>query len=119
MRVEGDVADCSLNMTKPSFPGVSLPPPGSWTVNIAQHIKSLAPNILVMDGSLSRSNNTQDKFDKAALESPYVDLFSYHYYDVEYGQLPFYDLPADAAYVRQFGKTYVASSWHMLTTASS
>lgn len=92
-------------MTPGFFPATSYPAPGSWTVNIAQHIKSLAPNILVMDGSLSRSNNTADKFNTTALNSPYVDLFSYHYYDVHYGQLPFYDVPADSAYVTQHNKT--------------
>jgi hypothetical protein len=58
-----------------------------------------------MDGSLSRANNTADKFAIEALQSPYVDLFDYHYYDVQYGQLPFYDMPDDAAYVTKFGKT--------------
>jgi len=99
--------ELNLNMTKPTFPATSLPPPGSWTVDIAQHIKSLAPNILVMDGSLSRSNITENKFNLTALESPYVDLFDYHYYDVEYGQLPFYDFPEDAKYVASHGKTFV------------
>jgi hypothetical protein len=92
-------------MSAPTFPGTSLPPPGSWTVEIAQHIKSMAPNILVMDGSLSRSNVTEDKFNVTALESQFVDLFSYHYYDVQVGQLPFYDMASDAAYVRKYGKT--------------
>ena len=92
-------------MTPGFFPATSLPPPGSWTVEIAQLIKSLAPQVLVMDGSLSRSNITENKFDRVALESPYVDMFDYHYYDVHYGKLPFYDMPADAAYVNKYGKT--------------
>jgi hypothetical protein len=29
----------------------TLPAPGNWTVDIAKHIKSIAPNALVMDGS--------------------------------------------------------------------
>ncbi|ORY22174.1 glycoside hydrolase superfamily [Naematelia encephala] len=99
--------ELNLNMTPGFFPNTSLPAPGSWTTNIAQHIKSLAPNLLVMDGSLSRSNRTEDKFNATALVSPHVDLFSYHYYDVQYGQLPFYDIPADAAYIQSFGKTFV------------
>ena len=52
------------------------PPPGNWTNEIAQHIKSLAPNILVLDGSLSRANLTEDTWDPVALKSPYVDLYS-------------------------------------------
>lgn len=92
-------------MTPGFFPATSYPAPGSWTVEIAEHIKSLAPNILVMDGSLSRSKNTADKFNMTALQSDAVDLFSYHYYDVQYGQLPFFDVPEDAQYVKSHGKT--------------
>ncbi|KAJ3262893.1 hypothetical protein HK104_006729, partial [Borealophlyctis nickersoniae] len=54
-------------------------PPGEWTVEIAQHIKSLAPNVLVMDGTLIGWQT--DRIDPQALASPYVDMFSNHYYD--------------------------------------
>jgi hypothetical protein len=94
------------NMTV-GAPDVSLPAPGAWTAEIAQYIKSLAPNILVMDGSLSRSNETGNRFATGALTSPYVDLISYHYYNVEVGQLPFFDMAADAALIASYGKTFV------------
>jgi hypothetical protein len=47
-----------------------------WTATIAEHIKSLAPSLLVMDGSFSRNNFTDQKWAPEALTSPYVDLYS-------------------------------------------
>ncbi|KAI8587517.1 glycoside hydrolase superfamily [Geranomyces variabilis] len=54
------------------------PPPGNWTVDIAQHIKSLAPYLLVADGTLI-SNDTS-RMASEALTSPAVDMFSNHAY---------------------------------------
>lgn len=56
------------------------PAPASWTVEIAQHIKSLAPNTLVMDGSYSRNAKDGLAWEEDTLNSKYVDLFSYHIY---------------------------------------
>ncbi|KAJ3154101.1 hypothetical protein HDU86_005026 [Geranomyces michiganensis] len=53
-------------------------PPGNWTVDIAQHIKSLAPYVLVADGTLI-SNDTK-RMAHEALASPAVDMFSNHAY---------------------------------------
>ncbi|MBW0478866.1 hypothetical protein O181_018581 [Austropuccinia psidii MF-1] len=47
-----------------------------WTLAVAEHLKSLAPNTLVMDGSFSRS--PENAWDKDVLDSEYVELFSYH-----------------------------------------
>ncbi|EGG04506.1 family 5 glycoside hydrolase [Melampsora larici-populina 98AG31] len=56
------------------------PAPANWTIDIAQHIKSLAPNTLVMDGSYSRIYNVSEVWPEETLRSPFVDLFSYHGY---------------------------------------
>lgn len=42
----------------------------------AEHSKSLAPNILFLDGSLARNNFTEQSFAPEALTSPAVDIFS-------------------------------------------
>ena len=57
-----------------------LPAPGSWTIEIAKHLKMLAPHTLVLDGSFAKSNTSSTAFDVETLESPHVDLVSYHYY---------------------------------------
>ncbi|POW03430.1 hypothetical protein PSHT_11702 [Puccinia striiformis] len=49
-----------------------------WTLEIAEHLKSLAPKTLVMDGSYSRKNSSF--WEKSVLESKFVDLFDYHLY---------------------------------------
>ncbi|KAJ3055879.1 hypothetical protein HK097_008876 [Rhizophlyctis rosea] len=51
-------------------------PPGEWTVDIAQHIKSLAPNVLVMDATFGGNA----RWNATALASPYVDIFTSHLY---------------------------------------
>ncbi|KAH9443185.1 hypothetical protein Pst134EB_027536 [Puccinia striiformis f. sp. tritici] len=53
-------------------------PPAKWTLEIAEHLKSLAPKTLVMDGSYSRKNSSF--WEKSVLESKFVDLFDYHLY---------------------------------------
>lgn len=54
-------------------------PPSEWVLDIASFIKSLAPNTLVMDGTLG-GNNAPARFAKQVLESDVVDMFSNHYY---------------------------------------
>ncbi|KAH9811738.1 dehydrogenase E1 component-domain-containing protein [Melampsora americana] len=56
-----------------------------WTLDNAQYIKSLGPNILVMDGSYCRNKDVTQAWPVECLQSPYVDLFSYHFF-------PLYDL---------------------------
>ncbi|KZO95163.1 glycoside hydrolase family 5 protein [Calocera viscosa TUFC12733] len=84
-----------------------LPAPGNWTVAVAAHIKSLAPNTMVLDGSLARNNYTDESFALEALQSPLVDLFSYHYYRDNPPAYDYRRINADSAYVQSFGKTYV------------
>ncbi|KAH9817134.1 family 5 glycoside hydrolase [Melampsora americana] len=53
-------------------------PPANWTLSVARHIKSLAPKLLVMDGSYSR--NIENPWEEDVLKSPDVDILSYHLY---------------------------------------
>ncbi|EJU05767.1 hypothetical protein DACRYDRAFT_20150 [Dacryopinax primogenitus] len=84
-----------------------LPAPGNWTVAVATFIKSLAPRTMVLDGSLARNNYTDQSFALEALQSPLVDLFSYHYYRDNPPAYDYRRINADSAYVQSFGKTYV------------
>jgi len=85
-----------------------IPADGKWTSTIAAHIKFLAPNLLVMDGSFSRNNFTDQKWAPEALSSPDVDIYSSHYYAP--GDDPAYEFQAmgnDSDLVRSYGKTHV------------
>lgn len=46
----------------------------------AKHIKARAPKALVMDGSFAKTSERASCFPKEVLESPDVDIISYHYY---------------------------------------
>ncbi|EFP88955.2 uncharacterized protein PGTG_15158 [Puccinia graminis f. sp. tritici CRL 75-36-700-3] len=48
------------------------PAPANWTIEIAKHIKSLAPKTLVMDGSYSR--NPTAAWEDEVLDSPFMVL---------------------------------------------
>ena len=103
--------ELNYNMTRgPGVPDSDYrrPPPGNWTNEIAQHLKSLAPNILVMDGTLSRANATEVTWAEEALTSPYVDLYSNHYYDVDLIKpMNFYKMSNDSNWIRKYGKTFI------------
>ncbi|CAH7685921.1 glycoside hydrolase superfamily [Phakopsora pachyrhizi] len=78
------------------------PAPGNWTVDIAEHIKSLSPNTLVMDGSFSRNPN-ETAWPEETLSSNAVDIVSYHIYndpDIDI----FHSLASQA---KKFNKTLV------------
>ncbi|KAI7961467.1 hypothetical protein MJO28_001956 [Puccinia striiformis f. sp. tritici] len=77
------------------------PAPANWTIEIAQHIKSLAPKTLVMDGSYAR--NTTLAWEDEVLDSPHVDLYSYHFYGT--GDVRAYQSLQDQ--VRAHGKTFI------------
>ncbi|OAV92899.1 hypothetical protein PTTG_02733 [Puccinia triticina 1-1 BBBD Race 1] len=77
------------------------PAPANWTIEIAKHIKSLAPKTLVMDGSYSR--NPAAAWEDEVLDCPYVDLYSYHFYGT--GDLRAY--PSLEEKVRAHGKTFI------------
>jgi len=57
-----------------------LPAPASWTLAVAKHLKSRAPRTLVMDGSFARYMDPSSMFPKEVLDSPDVDILSYHHY---------------------------------------
>lgn len=57
------------------------PPAASWTIAVAQKIKSIAPKALVMDGTFGGLNAASlGRFQYDALVHPQVDGFSNHYY---------------------------------------
>ncbi|PLW40617.1 hypothetical protein PCANC_13020 [Puccinia coronata f. sp. avenae] len=56
------------------------PAPGEWTLEIARHIKSLAPKALVMDGSFARTDAIEHSHDQQVLRSELIDIISWHYY---------------------------------------
>lgn len=56
------------------------PAPASWTLIVAKHLKSRAPRTLVMDGSFARNDDPERCYQKEVLDSPDVDILSYHYY---------------------------------------
>ncbi|WAQ86066.1 hypothetical protein PtA15_6A696 [Puccinia triticina] len=77
------------------------PAPASWTIEIAEFIKSLAPNTLVMDGSYSR--NPKLAWEAEALASPHIDLYSFHFYGE--GEIQSYRVLENQ--VRAHGKTFI------------
>ncbi|PLW15315.1 hypothetical protein PCANC_11296 [Puccinia coronata f. sp. avenae] len=90
-----------LNWGDPKKITFQRPPPAKWTLEIARHIKSLAPRTLVMDGSYSRRNRSF--WEEDVLDSKYVDLFSYHLY----GENDLVSYPALRDEVRAHGKTLI------------
>lgn len=56
------------------------PAPASWTLTVAKHLKSRAPRTLVMDGSFARNDDPERCYPNEVLDSPDVDIVSYHYY---------------------------------------
>ena len=64
----------------------NIPPPGEWTVEVAQHLKSLAPRTLVMDGSFAKADSVDRSYAPEVLKSKSVDAISYHYYGGEFGK---------------------------------
>jgi hypothetical protein len=52
--------------------GNELSSPTDWTLDMAQYIRGLDPNHLILDGHFG--------IDEAVLDSPYIDIVSNHYY---------------------------------------
>ncbi|KZT59383.1 glycoside hydrolase family 5 protein [Calocera cornea HHB12733] len=88
--------------------GAGAPPPGAWTVEIARHIKALAPHTLVMDGSYARTDSQKACFAPEVLraDSP-ISILSYHYY----GSGDAWRLAKDAAFAARHGKVFVAGEF--------
>ncbi|KAJ3264322.1 hypothetical protein HK104_006491, partial [Borealophlyctis nickersoniae] len=85
------------------------PPPGPWTLEIARHIKQLAPHTLVADGTLGWDNR-KARWQKEALAAPEVDIFVNHYQDKR--------LEKDADYVAGCGKVFIYGEFGLYTPAS-
>ncbi|KZO96772.1 glycoside hydrolase family 5 protein [Calocera viscosa TUFC12733] len=86
----------------------SRPAPGAWTVEIGNHIKALAPNTLVMDGSYARTDSQKACFppEVIAPNSP-ISILSYHYYGSGDAQR----LSKDCAFAARHGKAFVAGEF--------
>lgn len=89
------------------------PAPAEWTTDIARYIKSLAPKILVMDGSFSR--NPQNAWPEDTLKSPWVDMISYHLYGD--GDILLFD--ALNAQAKKYGKVFVIGEHGFYNTVAS
>ncbi|KAK4701550.1 hypothetical protein P7C70_g4679, partial [Phenoliferia sp. Uapishka_3] len=89
------------------------PAPASWTLTIAAHLKSRASQ-LVMDGSFARNEDPNICFPLAVLESPLVDLISYHYY----GTGDISRLTNDVALAAKYGKVFVAGEYGFFDQAT-
>ncbi|EJU02952.1 glycoside hydrolase [Dacryopinax primogenitus] len=84
------------------------PAPGAWTVEIGNHIKQLAPNTLIMDGSFARNDNQKSCWPAEVLvpNSP-ISILSYHYY----GSGDAYRLPKDVSFAQKHGKVFIAGEF--------
>jgi hypothetical protein len=78
-------------------------PPVDWTIEMASHIKSLAPNTLVMDGTMGGKDATK-KFNSEILKSPFLDIFSLHYY---FGKSDLSRLSRDSKFVTNHQKCFI------------
>ncbi|POW05553.1 hypothetical protein PSTT_09616, partial [Puccinia striiformis] len=93
--------------------GGKRPAPGEWTLEIARHIKNLAPRALVMDGSFARTDETPHRHDLQALHSELVDIISYHYFG--HGDTRFVEHDVKAA--REHGTVFVVVEYGFLASA--
>lgn len=83
-------------------------PPANWTLDIARHIKTEDTNHLVIDGTLA--GHDRSRWPVEALRSPYLDVFSNHYYwgidDIKSGRIE-----KDADYVASFNKAFIITEF--------
>ncbi|KAJ3163190.1 hypothetical protein HDU86_002359 [Geranomyces michiganensis] len=84
-------------------------PPAQWTLAMTAHIRSLAPQTLVADGSIG-GLKSKDKLCKETLMSPHgPDIFVNHYY---HGGDDVARLSKDAAYIAgKHGKVFVVGEF--------
>ena len=84
--------------------GVDYPTPTpEWTIMMAKYIKSLAPNTLVIDGRLG-STSARARFYPEVLKSPYIDIFTSHYY---WGESDVTRITDDIDFISSFGKGFL------------
>ncbi|KAI8592335.1 glycoside hydrolase superfamily [Geranomyces variabilis] len=84
-------------------------PPSQWTLAMTAHIRSLAPNTLVADGSIG-GLKSKDKLSKETLSSPVgPDIFVNHYY---HGGEDVKRLSKDAAHIAgKHGKVFIVGEF--------
>ncbi|GJN88588.1 hypothetical protein Rhopal_001554-T1 [Rhodotorula paludigena] len=90
------------------------PAPASWTLIVAKHLKSRAPRTLVMDGSFARNDSPELCYPKEVLESPDVDIVSYHYY----GDGDARRVKKDCEMARRYNKVFVAGEFGFFSKPS-
>ncbi|KAG0143770.1 hypothetical protein CROQUDRAFT_660861 [Cronartium quercuum f. sp. fusiforme G11] len=90
------------------------PAPAAWTIEVATHIKSLAPRILVMDGSFARTDAIEWSHEKEVLASDVVDIMSWHYYG--YGEKR--RVQMDVQVARQSGKVFICGEYGFFSHAA-
>ncbi|GAA5859544.1 hypothetical protein JCM5353_006319, partial [Sporobolomyces roseus] len=83
------------------------PAPYQWTLTIAKHLKSRAPNTLVMDGSFARNDDPSRCYPQDVLENPDVDIISYHYY----GSGDIRRVKKDCDIAKKHGKVFIAGEY--------
>lgn len=90
------------------------PAPASWTLTVARHLKSRAPNTLVMDGSFARTSTVVDCYPREVLESADVNIVSFHYY----GSGDIARVKADCVLAKKYGKCFIAGEVGFFDSAS-
>ncbi|GAA5938222.1 hypothetical protein JCM3775_002920 [Rhodotorula graminis] len=91
------------------------PAPASWTLVVAKHLKSRAPRTLVMDGSFARNDDPERCYPKEVLDSPDVDIISYHYY----GDGDARRVKKDCEVARRHNKVFVAGEFGFFSKPST
>jgi hypothetical protein len=81
----------------------AAPPPINWSLDIAGHIKSIAKNTLVMDGTMG-GRNAPFRYPEETLKSPLIDIFSLHYY---YGEDDLARADRDSSFISGYGKVFI------------
>ncbi|GAA5848532.1 hypothetical protein JCM8547_004542 [Rhodosporidiobolus lusitaniae] len=83
------------------------PAPASWTLIVAKHLKSRAPRTLVMDGSFARNDDCERCYEREVLESPDVDIVSFHFY----GSGEIRRVKKDIEIAKRHNKVFVAGEY--------
>ncbi|GAA5830273.1 hypothetical protein JCM11251_001289 [Rhodosporidiobolus azoricus] len=89
------------------------PAPASWTLIVAKHLKSRAPRTLVMDGSFARNDDCERCYNKEVLESPDIDILSYHYY----GSGDIKRVKKDCEISKRYNKVFIAGEFGIFPKA--
>ncbi|KNC99919.1 uncharacterized protein SPPG_05291 [Spizellomyces punctatus DAOM BR117] len=77
------------------------PPPADWRSDIAGHIKTLAPNTLVLDGTIGGSSRW------LALQDQNIDILGNHYYGINDRQ----NMRKEAALAASYGKAFISGEF--------